>query len=83
LEKGKGTAQNRREAVKYYELSADQGNASGQYRRGLCLEEGSGTAPNLAAAARYYIRLSPIKETLVRTAHCAGTSRLHCFKRAL
>jgi TPR repeat protein len=45
------------EAVKYYRLSADQGNADGQWRYGFCLESGKGVGIDLAEAVEYY-RLS-------------------------
>jgi TPR repeat protein len=40
-------------AAEYYRLSADQGNASAQYRFGLCLELGKGVEKNLNLAAEY------------------------------
>jgi TPR repeat protein len=54
LEFGTGIGKNAAEAVKYYKLSADQGNASGRLRYGLCLEKGRGIGKNAAEAVKYY-----------------------------
>jgi localization factor PodJL len=42
------------EAVKYWKLSADQGNANGQLGYGICLEAGTGVAKNVEEAKKYY-----------------------------
>jgi TPR repeat protein len=54
LENGRGVAKNLSEAVKYYKLSADQGNATAQSQYGYCLKNGKGIARDLVLAARYY-----------------------------
>ena len=41
-ETGKGVAKNMAEAVKWYEKSASQGNATAQYNLGLCYFHGRG-----------------------------------------
>jgi TPR repeat protein len=45
------------QAAQYYRLSADQGNSTGQWLYGQCLELGLGVDLDLVAATRYY-RLS-------------------------
>jgi TPR repeat protein len=51
---GRGIAQNVSEAVKYYKLSADQGDPVGQANYGSSLEHGTGIAPNVSEAVKYY-----------------------------
>jgi TPR repeat protein len=45
---------NRTEARDYFKLSADQGNANGQYWYGICLRDGTGTSENQSEAAKYF-----------------------------
>ena len=42
------------EAARYCKLSADQGNACGQYNYGYCLEHGKGVEKDVCEAARYF-----------------------------
>ncbi len=51
LAEGKGTAQNFKEAAKWYQLSADRGFAQAQYRLGTLYERGLGLKPDRAQAA--------------------------------
>jgi TPR repeat protein len=39
LENGTGVARDREEAIKYYKLAADQGNAAGQFNYERCMED--------------------------------------------
>jgi uncharacterized protein len=41
------------EAVRYYRMAADQGNADGQYNLGLCFQAGAGVAKDEVEAVRY------------------------------
>jgi TPR repeat protein len=43
-----------REATHFLKLSADQGNAEGQWRYGVCLQKGDGISKDLRGAAHYY-----------------------------
>jgi TPR repeat protein len=54
LEYGIGISVNPSEAAKYYKLSADQGNSSGQCDYACCLQSGIGVSMNPSEAAKYY-----------------------------
>jgi TPR repeat protein len=54
LHDGIGIERNVEEAVKYYKLSSDQGNSSGQLNNGYCLENGIGIERNVEEAVKYY-----------------------------
>jgi localization factor PodJL len=56
LAEGKGTAQNFKEAAKWYQLSADRGFAQAKYRLGTFYERGLGLKPDRALAATWYQR---------------------------
>ena len=56
LAEGKGTAQNFKEAAKWYQLSADHGFAQAQYRLGTLYERGLGLKPDRAQALAWYRR---------------------------
>jgi len=56
LAEGKGTAQNFKEAAKWYQLSADRGFAQAQYRLGTLYERGLGLKPDRAQAQAWYRR---------------------------
>ncbi len=51
---GSGVPQSYEEAVRWYRLAADQGNAGAQYNLGLCYENGWGVTQSLEEAARWY-----------------------------
>jgi uncharacterized protein len=42
------------EAARYYQLAADQGNATAQCYLGVCYGNGTGVTKNEVEAARYY-----------------------------
>ena len=42
------------EAVKYYLLSADQGDKDAQFNLAICFEKGEGVDINLKMAVNYY-----------------------------
>jgi TPR repeat protein len=42
------------EAVKYYKMPADQGNANVQFNYGRCFENGKGVAKDWNGAVKYY-----------------------------
>jgi TPR repeat protein len=54
---GTGVPKDVKEAVKYFKLSAENGNPLGQCNYGRCLDEGIGLAENKQEAVKYY-RLS-------------------------
>jgi TPR repeat protein len=54
FEKGYGVDKDFVRAAEYYRLSAEQGNADGQFNFGVCLENGSGVDKDLIRAAEYY-----------------------------
>jgi hypothetical protein len=47
-------AQDWAEAVRYYQLAAEQGDASAQFNLGSCFDNGEGVAQDQAMAVRYY-----------------------------
>jgi hypothetical protein len=49
------------EAVRYYRLAAEQGDAGAQFSLGECFERGEGVAQDLAEAVRHY-RLAAAQE---------------------
>ena len=51
---GYGVAQNYAEAVKWYRLSAEQGEATAQYNLGYMYEYGRGVAQDYTQAMRWY-----------------------------
>ena len=51
---GEGVAQNKAEAVKWYNLAAQQGLADAQYNLGVCYSYGEGVAQNMAEAVKWY-----------------------------
>ncbi len=52
--RGQGVPQNYAEAVKWYRLAADQGNAFAQYNLGLMYANGEGVPQNYAEALKWY-----------------------------
>jgi TPR repeat protein len=54
LQNGLGIERNAEEAVKYYKLSADQGDADAQFNYGHCLQNGLGIETNVEEAVKYY-----------------------------
>jgi TPR repeat protein len=52
--KGLGVSKNEVDAARYYNLSADQGNAYVQYSYGFCLANGRGVLKNDVEAVRYF-----------------------------
>lgn len=56
LAEGKGTAQNFKEAMRWYQRSAAQGFAQAQYRLGTLFERGLGTKADAAFAREWYER---------------------------
>lgn len=53
-EHGQGTAQDAREALKWYRLAADQGHFRAQFNLALMYASGNGTAKNAREAAKWY-----------------------------
>ena len=51
---GKGVAQDYKEAVKWYRLAAEQGNAAVQNNLGALYENGQGVAANRIVAYAFY-----------------------------
>jgi TPR repeat protein len=51
---GYGVAQNYAEALKWYRLSAEQGEATAQYNLGYMYEYGRGVAQDYTQAMRWY-----------------------------
>jgi TPR repeat protein len=51
---GQGVPQNDAEALKWYRLAADQGNAQAQANLGIMYEKGQGVPRNAAEAMRWY-----------------------------
>ena len=51
---GEGVAQDLAEAVKWYRLAAEQGDARGQYSLGSMLAQGQGVPENGAEAAKWF-----------------------------
>jgi len=54
FEKGDGVAEDPGEAVRWYKMAADQGNASAHLHLGLMFQEGRGVAQNKDEAMRYF-----------------------------
>jgi TPR repeat protein len=46
-------ARDKAEAVRYYQLAAEQGDASAQFNLGYCFENGEGVARDWAEAVRW------------------------------
>ncbi len=53
---GRGVPQDYAEAMMWYRLAADQGNASAQYNLALMYHHGQGVPQDYAEAARWYRR---------------------------
>ena len=51
---GQGVPQNYAEAVKWYRLAADQGDAGAQYNLGVMYDQGRGVPQNYAEAVKWY-----------------------------
>ena len=51
---GQGVPQNYAEAVKWYRLAADQGNATAQFNLALMYANGQGVPQNYAEAVKWY-----------------------------
>ena len=51
---GQGVPQDYAEAVKWFRLAADQGNATAQYNLGLMYDKGQGVPQNYAEAVKWY-----------------------------
>jgi hypothetical protein len=49
-----GIRQDSASALKYYQLSADQGHAEAQYHYGRCVEYGIAIGKDLASAVKYH-----------------------------
>jgi len=64
--------------VKYYELSAEQGNAQVQYNLAVCYENGRGVPKDLNKAAKYYQLSSEneISQAEQKLAICTGSGDL-------
>ena len=45
-DEGEGVTQNKEEAVKWYNIAAQQGHADAQYNLGCCYDEGEGVTQN-------------------------------------
>ena len=54
FERGQGVLQDYKEAVKWYRLAADQGNASAQYNLGAMYENGQGVPQDYREAMKWY-----------------------------
>ena len=52
--KGEGVPQDYTEAMKWYRLAAEQGNAVGQYNLGLMYRKGEGVPQDDAEAVKWY-----------------------------
>ena len=52
--RGHSVKKNYFEAVKYFQLSAKQGDIGSQYYLGVCYEKGKGVKKDLAEAAKWY-----------------------------
>jgi len=53
-DEGQGVDQDYEEVVKWYRLSADQGNASAQYNLGVMYDEGQGVDQDYVLAHMWY-----------------------------
>jgi len=53
-DKGKGVTQDYKTAVKWYKLSAEQGDASAQYNLGVMYDEGEGVPQDYKTAVKWY-----------------------------
>ena len=51
---GEGVSQSSTEAVKWYRLAAEQGDAAAQYNLGVCYYNGDGVAKNRDTAIRWW-----------------------------
>ena len=51
---GLGVKENDKEAVKWYRMAAEQGNAKSQYSLGIAYEQGNGVTRDLNEALKYY-----------------------------
>ena len=49
-------AEEKQEAVRWFKLAADQGDADGQFRLGVCYENGTGVAKDKQEAVQWYTR---------------------------
>lgn len=54
FENGEGVEKDQAQAIKYYRLAAEQGDADAQFNLGCCYEGGNGVEKDLAEAAKYY-----------------------------
>jgi TPR repeat protein len=54
LDEGDGVEEDKAEALRYFQLAAEQGDADAQFNLGLMYELGEGVAQNQAEAARLY-----------------------------
>ena len=71
LNKGRGVAQDRAEAVRSFGLAAAQGDAAAQYHLGAMFYNGLGVAPDRVEATRWY-RLAAAQ------GHAGATAALQC-----
>ena len=69
---GNGVPQNYAEAVRWYRLAADQGDAAAQYNLGYMYDTGEGVPQNYAEAVRWY-RLAA-DQGLATAQHTLGVS---------
>ena len=53
-DEGEGVPQDDAEAVRWYRLAAEQGDATAQYNLGLMYDEGEGVPQDDAEAVRWY-----------------------------
>ena len=67
LAEGKGTAQNFKDAAKWYQQSADSGFAQAQYRLGTLYERGLGLKSDRALASAWYKRAA--EQGNIKTMH--------------
>jgi TPR repeat protein len=51
---GEGVAKDEQQAVKYYQMAADQGHARAQCNLGVCYANGKGVAKDEQQAVKYY-----------------------------
>ncbi|KIO47791.1 tetratricopeptide repeat protein, partial [Nitrosospira sp. NpAV] len=61
--KGRGVAQDDREAVSWYRKAAEQGNADAQYNLGLAYTKGQGTTQDERQAAFWYLKAAEQEST--------------------
>lgn len=72
LQTGLGIQENKTLAVKYFLLSAQQGQVSAQYHLALCYEKGMGVQENLHEALAWYEKAATVSTTV-----CQGTGRVN------